>query len=609
MGMAEESGEGGARTQLWRVDAACDAFESDWRSGVRPRIESYVVGSTPHQRKRLLGELVALELELRRVAGERPSLDEYRSRFPELAEVNDSALDPPAESGPPPSGRYRVLHPLARGGLGEVSVAYDGVLRREVALKEILPGQAGDPDRRARFLREARMTGALEHPGIVPVHDSGRRDDGRPFYVMRLLRESSLKDAIAHYHRPEEAGVDPSWRSVAFRDLIRRVVDVCNAIGYAHSRGVIHRDLKPANVMLGPFGETLVVDWGLARFFERPDDAEQGASIDNADDTPEVTRTGAVLGTPRYMSPEQARGDRVLGPACDVYGVGAILYSVLAGRAPFDGKHTATVLQQVRLGAIAPPRQVNPSVSSALSAVCLKAMALRLEDRYESARALADDLERWLAGEPVSAWPEPLVRRAKRWARRHRTAVVASIAMVLTAFAGVSAIAIVQARANAGLRSMNERLDEQRRRAEDREDQAIEAVRKFRDAIINDPALRNGPELEELRKRLLKEPLTFFRSLRDRLQLDRDTRPESLDRLASACFEFGDLSMALGDRQDAMEAYRESRAVWKELVLVDPRNLRYLSMLASAIRNIGNLDRYHGLLDEAMALYKESLVS
>src|SRR5262249_48354619 len=166
--------------------------------------------------------------------------------------------------------RFRILRLHDRGGLGNVYVARDEELNREVALKEIRPHYAHDPESRARFLLEAEVTGGLEHPGVVPVYGLGTDADGRPFYAMRLVKGDSLKEAVARFHRGESAGQVPGGRALAFRQLLRRFVDVCNAVAYAHSRGVLHRDLKPANILLGPYGETLVVDWGLAKVVGRP---------------------------------------------------------------------------------------------------------------------------------------------------------------------------------------------------------------------------------------------------------------------------------------------------------------------------------------------------
>jgi tetratricopeptide (TPR) repeat protein/tRNA A-37 threonylcarbamoyl transferase component Bud32 len=331
--------------------------------------------------------------------------------------------------------RYRVLRQHARGGLGEVFVAEDTELHREVALKEIRSEHAGDKDSRGRFVLEAEITGGLEHPGIVPVYGLGSYEDGRPFYAMRFVRGDNLKEAIQRFHQAEVPQRDPGERNVGFRELLGRFVDVCNAVAYAHSRGIVHRDLKPGNVMLGKYGETLVVDWGLAKPVGRPDDLPDTgeATLRPSSGASDVaqTRMGSAVGTPSFMSPEQAAGrlDQ-LGPAADIYSLGATLYAVLTGTAPFRGK-SDEVLPQVQHGDFRAPRQVKATIPAALEAICLKAMALRSADRYRTALALAEDVEHWLADEPVSAWAEPLRLRVGRWARRHKPLVSGAAAALL----------------------------------------------------------------------------------------------------------------------------------------------------------------------------------
>src|SRR5262249_1328593 len=236
--------------------------------------------------------------------------------------------------------RYRVLRPHAKGGLGEVFVAEDTELHREVAFKEIQKPHAHDPHRRSRFLLEAEVNGRLEHPGVVPVYGLGSYRDGRPFYAMRFIRGESLQQAIGRFHAADVPGRDPGERGLALRQLLGQFVAVCNAMAYAHSRGVLHRDLKPANVMLGKFGETLVVDWGLAKVVGRPEGEVAGEEVTLRPSSGDgvATVAGTAVGTPAYMSPEQAAGRLdLLGPASDVYSLGATLYHLLTGQTPFRG--------------------------------------------------------------------------------------------------------------------------------------------------------------------------------------------------------------------------------------------------------------------------------
>ena len=226
-------------------------------------------------------------------------------------------------------------------------------------------------------------------------------------------------------------------RELELRRLLRRFLDVCNTIEYAHSRGVLHRDLKPANIIVGKYGETLVVDWGLAKPLGRVEPGQHGGEevlvVSSASGSAE-TLPGSTLGTPAYMSPEQAEGKLdLLGPRSDVYSLGATLYCLLTGTPPFAGK-TSEIIDAVRLGRFPPPRQLEANIDPALEAICLKAMAHRPDDRYDSCRALADDLDRWMADEPVTAWREPFLRRAGRWARRHKSAMTGGIAALLAGY-------------------------------------------------------------------------------------------------------------------------------------------------------------------------------
>ena len=339
--------------------------------------------------------------------------------------------------------RFQILRPHAKGGLGTVFVALDAELHREVALKRILDSHADDPASRHRFLMEAEITSGLEHPGIVPVYGLGTGSDGRPYYAMRFIRGESLKEAIDRFHKDEGLKKESGRRSLELRKLLRRFIDVCNAIDYAHSRGVLHRDLKPSNVVLGTHGETLVVDWGLAKPLGRVDPGsrlDERTLVPNAASGSSETLPGSVLGTPGYMCPEQARGDLDrLAPRSDAYSLGATLYCLLTGQPPFEGDDVEQVIHKVKWGEFAGPRQINRWIDPALEAVCLKAMAFMPENRYQTVRALADDIERWTAGQPVTAWEEPLPRRVRRWARR---AAAAATIVMLAGLVGVAAMAV-----------------------------------------------------------------------------------------------------------------------------------------------------------------------
>jgi WD40 repeat protein len=396
-----------------------------------------------------------------------------------LATATDpDATRPGITMARPGSGRFHVLRPHARGGLGELFVALDQELHREVALKEIQARFAGDAESRGRFVQEAEITGGLEHPGIVPVYGLGTYADGRPYYAMRLIQGETLRDAIRKLHADEPG--------LTLRGLLTRFVVVCNAVAYAHSRGVLHRDLKPANVMLGKYGETLVVDWGLAKAVgsevasSAREDFDEATLRPRSGDSSTDTQMGSAIGTPGYMSPEQAAGRlNQLGPATDVYGLGATMYTILTGKTPVAVPDSAAVLGQVQHGAWPPPCQVNKRTPAALDAVCRKAMALRPEDRYPTVLALAADVEAWLADEPVAAHVEPWASRALRWMRRRQKLVTAAAAIVVMATLALGVGVVLLTAANERERDLRgaaelkeEEARQQRDEAQRRRDEA-----------------------------------------------------------------------------------------------------------------------------------------
>ncbi|HET9480855.1 MAG TPA: serine/threonine-protein kinase [Candidatus Polarisedimenticolia bacterium] len=324
--------------------------------------------------------------------------------------------------------RYEMIGRIARGGMGTVYRVRDAELDRDVALK-VLTVPDPDGSLAARLLAEARHLARLEHPNIVPVYDVGRLPDGRVFYAMKLVRGRRLDEVRS------EGAARPA--------LLRLFQKICGAVAFAHARGILHRDLKPENIMVGSFGEALVLDWGVAKVMQggapeletlpvmppegaagpgagglRPDD--EAVTLGHG-----ATAQGAVIGTPAYMAPEQALGqaDR-LDARTDVYALGAILYFLVAGRPPFAGGSRHEVLRRVVEGRPSRLREVDRSVPRTLASICEKAMAAEPDRRYESAERMADDVDRFLDGQPVAAHRETVLERAGRLAVRYRTAIL-----------------------------------------------------------------------------------------------------------------------------------------------------------------------------------------
>ncbi len=549
------------------LDLELDALLADWEAR-REAGQAVTPEDVCRDRTHRLDDLRAL---IRRL-----------QRLDDLLETTDQTTNDADRAGRlPPAGplsvatrsRYRVSGFLARGGLGEVYLGWDEELQREVALKFLQDSAKADASRQARFLREASITAKLGHPGIVPLFGAGETDDGRPCYAMRFIEGESLHEAVVRYHRAEagDPGPGAGERSLAFRNLIGRLATASHAISFAHSRGVIHRDLKPANIMLGPFQETLVVDWGLAKQVRVPSrrgvQADAGPQRDVPDELSEVshlapiesaidplTDSGAVLGTPGFMAPEQAEGrwDDV-GTACDVYSLGATLYFILTGRPPFARGSLAEVLRDVRRGRFTPPREVNPTVPAALEAICLRAMATRPDDRYPDPRDLAADLERWLADEPVSARREPFLSRLARWGRRHKTSVAAVAALASTALVALAVSTVLLGREQ---RRTNAALVESR----DNFRLARQAVDDYCTNISKE--LINEPGASGLRKRLFATARDYY----ERFLHTYGADPGLTFELGTANRRLGDLIAATESPTAAVPIYRRAVALLQTAV-------------------------------------------
>ncbi len=547
----------------------------------------------------------------------------------------------PADSGV----RYRILRAHARGGLGEVFVAEDTELHREVALKEMQAQHTGHDASRGRFVLEAEITGGLEHPGIVPVYGLGSYADGRPFYAMRFIKGDNLKEATTRFHGGghDPAGAVPDYAALEFRQLLGRFIDVCNAIAYAHSRGVLHRDLKPGNIMLGKFGETLVVDWGLAKVVGAGPDVRAAGMAEEATLKPYSgsavveTLAGSAIGTPAYMSPEQAAGKvDELGPATDVYSLGATLFALLMNRPPVRGADTAEVLRKVQRGEIDWHGSAHRQPPAALLAVCKKAMALAPAERYATPLALAEDLEHWLADEPVTAQREPMAVRARRWVRKHRTFVTSAAAVVLVAAVGATAAAALLMAANDRLNAANddlttantqldaangrlqtayEKLDlahqdaEKKREEAERQRQIAVAVRTFlqRDLLRQaDPSHQANQLLAAREKRFATNENPTIRELLDRAatqltpaQIERKFPGQPLVQ-AEILQTVGNSYRGAGDFAAAVKHLERARPLYEAALGPDhPDTLTCMADLAESYRAADQLK-------QAVALFKET---
>ncbi len=670
-----------------RVDEACDRFEAAWRAGRAPRIDDFLAEAEEADRPALRDELVALERELRRpdqtgeraetvtgdsavvgaptiapvtvpitpvpgatsasiydevtlapneAAGQRlnreaglPLVSEATtgtlqsasdavavgSRLNEATEAPtarmhsafDDTVSPgeacPAQSdGPSPAriryfGDYEIVRELARGGMGVVFQARQISLNRPVALKMILAGQLAHETEVRRFHTEAEAAANLDHPGIVPIFEVGEYE-GQHYFSMGFVEGQSLSQRLA------EGPLPP-------REAAALLVKVALAIDYAHQRGVIHRDLKPANILVDANGNPRVTDFGLAK-------KVQGDSG--------LTGSGQIMGTPSYMPPEQAGGERgAVGPAADVYALGATLYALVTGRPPFQAATAMDTVLQVMSDEPVPPRRLNVSVPVDLETICLKCLQKDPGKRYASAADFAADLRRFLADEPILARPVTGLERGVKWVRR-RPAIAALLVLVAVVTAvGLGGVLAVQRRANRVLAARNADLDrantslreaigqkdaansalaEANDRVQARFELARDAIQSFKRGVEEEEALKEN-RLRPLRDKLLGSARRFYDRLGDLLKGQTDVASKAV--LAESYMELGELIDRIGQRSEALEAFKKAVAMRRELAGQPGAGASERVKLAEALNGLGEEARENGDHAVSLAALKEAV--
>ncbi len=527
-------------------------------------------------------------------------------RDPRSTILDPSTLASPLEIGQEGGGRQRYtdIQEAGRGGMGIVRHVKDKRLGRQVALKRLrTDADEGGPGRSSHttprdlelFLREARVTAQLDHPGIVPIYELDADADGQPFFTMPFVRGRTLTDII-----PLARGGKDGWNLPRALGVIQRV---CETIAYAHSKGVVHRDIKPANILVGRFGEVYVMDWGVAHVMGRPDERSRSDDprstriVPPKDEAgPLLTRKGNVVGTPAYMSPEQARGEmELVDELSDVYALGATLYNLLTGWAPYS--HTRgralsrEVLASILEGPPPPVHELDQLAAPELEAICNRAMARQRSERFASAAELGGEIRDWIEGRVVHSYEEGAFAELRKWVRRNRSLSVALAAALLSLFLGLGSTVYVQAAAAKTESGLNENL----RDTNVILDRVVGfLVGLFRASTPEEVRGAEGPTARELLDRGAED-------VRENLEEDPRVRSQLMGAIGYAY-------ASLGQYHDAEQLLSEARASAIELYGEEaPATIEPSLHLAAVLRMRERYQEAEALLVPTLALARREL--
>jgi len=567
-----------------------ERVENDKGTGP-PQTESYLARFAALRRPDIVRRLILEEINLRQRFGVSAEIIEYRERFPDVDLPEQAFTEPPGvpisipeaivdtdnadETLPRQFGAYQLIERIGAGGMGVVYRAWQEGVDRDVAVKVLRSVRFNDVTSRHRrvlvdrFRNESRATARIAHPQIVTIHDVGEID-GVPFYAMQYVEGLSLADAHATGALPD-------------REAARICQEVAFAVQAAHDHGVLHRDLKPHNIIMETkSGLPFVADFGLAKLLE---------------DDSSPTLTGEVMGTPQYMSPEQAQDSSQVTTRSDVFSLGATLYFLLTGQPPFSGTSHVEILRQLIDRDPVPPRQLNPEIHADLEVICLKCLEKLPPKRYASAGALANDLRCWLNGEPIAARPPGRAERIARWCRKNPLPASLAAATACSLVFAVAALWTGFSRASAAYEVAVSALDD----AKTSDRSARNAVNGFF-TVVSEDVLLNQPAMQPLRRDLLQRALDHYQEL---LQTRSDD-PELRAEIAVTHYRVGRITELLESPEKALASWERAATIQQHLHHQQPDDMNIAEDFSTTLNALGTTHTRLGHSDEALAAFQEA---